>query len=1600
MKQFLLLLCLLGYLSAFSQPNIKWEKNYGGSANDYGTVVIENSVGNYLFFGATSSSDIDVSNKYGNRDVWVAEIDPATQNIIWEKNYGSNDNEYLMDVLEIPDGYFLLCYGNNSGQDVSNHYGTATQNDIWLVKIDFNGNIIWEKNYGGSYNDYGSSIKQTGANKYTIVGSSHSNDFDVSNHYGSTNLPDIWLLEIDTAGAILREKSFGSTSSEAGYELVQYLNGYALIGVTGDQQNNDRLTTSLGNSDYWVLRLDSAWNIIWEKSYGGSSDDAGRTIGILPNNNLLISGISLSADNDVSNPLGNRDVWILEIDSMGDIIWEKSYGSSTADGQLGANPYTNRSVLNIGNSIYFSLRSIGNDMDLIGSYGVYDFWVFKTDLLGNIIWKKNYGGTHWDLPTSLYFNNNQELLLIGYSRSTNIDITNNYGLDDIWLVNLESECIDSIGAFWVKNPNDSGPGSLREAINCANSNTGPDTIRFNFQASLSGSDTIFLMSELPTITDDSLVIDLTRDGYAVGDLVIEGDGTFDGLIIDASTVKIQGLHFDNHLNGITAKGKSFPFNSDITIGGVTGNLITNYKEHGIFIDGNSIDRVFGVNIWGNKIGTNDGFQKLAIDSAIGIKLSYAGNVNVGNSTNLNTGNQIIGGLIGIELERCSQITLSSNIIGFNASLSDTFHFGSDAISFEWSSNIHFMAAGAVNHGPNHIIAGPNGNGIRISRSHSISCTGAHYIGSNNFNNNTCNNGIFINNVGDLYCQLSGFEIYGANQWGINAVNISDSTEIKDCLFFCNNLGGINYDNTSLSNSKPTITNGDLNSISGMAAPGELVQVYISDNSTCSQYNPCQGNVILGSAVANSLGNWTLNSPYSATLAGGDSITALAIDSMHSSAFASCYPIVICNLSTYVQSQSNATCNANDGSVTIAQTGGVSPITFTLGGVSQSSNVFSNLNSGSYSVFVQDGNGCLDTVNVNIGVNNVTLSLSGTNNNATCGQSNGSITAITSSNGIGTLSFSINTGQTAVGNGFYNLAPGNYTVTVTDSRGCVGSAGFTIGNTNYNINFNTTAVAAHCTQSNGLLTVNSITGGSTPYSYSRGGAFQSSSTFTNLAGGNYTITVRDANGCQKSIVSTVNIYEPSIHSNMPTSNNATCTASNGSIILSPSSGLAPYRVRHGANAWQSWGNYTITGLSSANYTVYVEDFNGCDTNFVVFVGANTGNINANFSLIDSATCAAYDGSIVINAGGGSAPYSFSWNGGAFQSSNTLNSINSGNHFYTVRDNNGCQFIGNFNMPQKENSIQYNLSVTPDTCGAGLGVLSIANIMGGNVPYQASIGTGFGSNTVFSNLLQGWQTVWVKDVNGCEKIDSIVVPLLNYHLKANFSFVPSLCATATGIVTVNLNNSSLTGALYSEDGISFSANNVFTNVPSGIKQFFFKDSKGCEGDTMIFVPNTAANINNTFTYNFNSAGVEISINTYQGIAPFTYLWSTGSTGALVNGLQFGNTYWVKTTDGNMCSRYDTITITLTSLEDDLNENEVVVSPNPSNGLFNIAFLNSSLIDQSKLELNVFNISGKEIENFTISQTKNNIVLDMSNNAKGIYLLEIKEGPNNWIKKLVKD
>jgi len=330
MKKLLILSATLLYsIITFSQaPTIQWQKPLGGTSSDDAQCIEQTADGGYIVAGYSESNDGDVSGNHGGYDCWIVKLDTAGT-IQWKKSLGGSKEDAALSIKQTLDGGYIMAGGSYSNDgDVTANHGFA---DYWIVKLDSLGIIQWQKSLGGTDQDYAYSIQQTNDGGYIVAGFTESNNGDVTVNHG---LSDYWIVKLDAFGTLQWEKTLGGTDFDYAYFIQQTLDGGYIIAGRSNSNDGDvagNHGTTCIQADYWIVKLSALGTIQWQKCLGGTGDDKATSIRQTLDGGYIIGGDSWSNDGDVTWNYGYSDCWIVKLDAVGTIQWQKSFGGTGND---------------------------------------------------------------------------------------------------------------------------------------------------------------------------------------------------------------------------------------------------------------------------------------------------------------------------------------------------------------------------------------------------------------------------------------------------------------------------------------------------------------------------------------------------------------------------------------------------------------------------------------------------------------------------------------------------------------------------------------------------------------------------------------------------------------------------------------------------------------------------------------------------------------------------------------------------------------------------------------------------------------------------------------------------------------------------------------------------------------------------------------------------------------------------------------------------------------------------------------------------------------------------------------------------------------------
>lgn len=445
----------------------------------------------------------------------------------------------------------------------------------------------------------------------------------------------------------------------------------------------------------------------------------------------------------------------------------------------------------------------------------------------------------------------------------------------------------------------------------------------------------------------------------------------------------------------------------------------------------------------------------------------------------------------------------------------------------------------------------------------------------------------------------------------------------------------------------------------------------------------------------------------------------------------------------IESQSNVQCNgASNGTATAAGTGGNGALAFAWSN-GENTETITGLSAGTYVVVVTDGENCTASTAVVISQPDVLSANASATAQTAFGEDDGTATA-NPIGGTADYSYAWNNGETT--QTISGLAPGNYTVVVTDNNGCTVLQTVTVNSFNCFLAVSTINSNLTCNGANNGSAEVVVTAGTDPMSFewSNGETTQS---VANLAAGTYTVNVTDGNNCPA--VLTVNITQPApLLSNTNATAESATGANDGTATANPTGGTGPYSF-----SWSTGEDtQTITDLAPGTYTVVVTDANGCTHQQSVEVASFLCAISPQGTVVNVSCAGASNGSVTISLIGGEAPFSYNWSNGGTTA--TISNLAGGTYTVDITDVNGCAVSAEATVTEPAPFTAWEVETTHPICPNEATGSATASISGATGPYNFLWSNGVSGNAL-SNVIAGNYTVQVMDANGCSTSTSVAI-----------------------------------------------------------------------------------------------------------------------------------------------------------------------------------------------------------------------------------------------------
>jgi hypothetical protein len=392
----ILLVIFSASLSVFAQVNpiaIEWQRSFGGLGLESGCQVRPLAAAGYIVAGnsASASGGNKTSASYGFGDLWSIRLDP-TGEIVWQRSDGASGWEFSFDMVVLPNGDILHAGDSLSGTGGNRtNANNGTLNDSWVVRIDANGNKVWDRTVG-------SPLLETAP---TITGPTSDGGFIL----GAEQIPpsprdrDFAVWRLDANGSQIWNRGYGGPGHDKLRSVQQTSDGgYVLAGDSNSAVGRNKTVASAGGYDFWVVRTDAQGTVLWDGTFGGTGEEQLKKVRQTADGGFILAGNSASglSGNKTSPSFGSNDFWFVRVDTNGVKLWDRTYGTTGDEVLLGLDLLSDGGVIAGGYS-----TSETNGSRTAPSFGSWDGWLIRLDADGNRVWDQSLGGSNMDAVNSV-----------------------------------------------------------------------------------------------------------------------------------------------------------------------------------------------------------------------------------------------------------------------------------------------------------------------------------------------------------------------------------------------------------------------------------------------------------------------------------------------------------------------------------------------------------------------------------------------------------------------------------------------------------------------------------------------------------------------------------------------------------------------------------------------------------------------------------------------------------------------------------------------------------------------------------------------------------------------------------------------------------------------------------------------------------------------------------------------------------------------------------------------------------------------------------------------------------------------------------------------
>lgn len=397
--------------SVIAQPQIDWQHTFGGSETDGANYVVQTDDGGYIIVGYSESEDGDLAGNAGIWDVWIVKLFQNGE-LDWQRTLGGSNYETARVIQQTSDGgYVLTGWTRSSDGDVASNAGG---NDLWVVKLNSAGDIVWETTYGSMYSDKAHFVIQTNDNGFAVAGVN-----------GADTNGGILILKLNEQGELEWERVIEGIDQGAANTIIQTSDdAFMVVGET-----RPSIGGNLTFFECVLLRLNSAGEVEWLKTYSNSFENRGNSIVETLDGSFVIAGSSKVVLNDIIGGNEKNDVWVFKVDVSGEVIWEKTFGGAEEDFAISISETDDAGYILACNSATFD-ESPNTPLDNFNT------WVIKLTIDGDLYWEKRFGGSGDDFCNRIVQTEDRGYIAVGFSHSADGDFGSDLTFRNLWVMKL------------------------------------------------------------------------------------------------------------------------------------------------------------------------------------------------------------------------------------------------------------------------------------------------------------------------------------------------------------------------------------------------------------------------------------------------------------------------------------------------------------------------------------------------------------------------------------------------------------------------------------------------------------------------------------------------------------------------------------------------------------------------------------------------------------------------------------------------------------------------------------------------------------------------------------------------------------------------------------------------------------------------------------------------------------------------------------------------------------------------------------------------------------------------------------------------------------